>query len=274
MAYSITKFYDKAQSRRDFLKKLGATSLAVSGATMGVTACQKHDGHNQSAAQLGQSTSGRQPKQGIGGSGGNGNQHCLADSRYDFYGMHQSGIVTPVQRHIYFLVVDLHTTDVKAIRQMFQDWTDYAAKLMQGNNILPSNHNLYLPPNDTGEANSLGAYGLTLTFGVSPSFFKKLRLTDKQPKNFVDLPSFPGDQIRPSWSGGDICIQACAEDPQVAFHAVRQLVRQARSHITMKWSQAGFNSFDKGDQTPRNLFGFKDGTANQLTLQHLSLIHI
>ena len=32
-------------------------------------------------------------------------------------------------------------------------------------------------------------------------------------------------------------------------------------NITMRWSQAGFNSFEGGD-TPRNLFGFKDGTGN------------
>ncbi|WP_369007827.1 Dyp-type peroxidase domain-containing protein [Moraxella catarrhalis] len=35
-------------------------------------------------------------------------------------------------------------------------------------------------------------------------------------------------------------MQACSDDPQVSFHAVRQLVRQARSSVSMRWSQSGF----------------------------------
>ncbi|MFB6348580.1 iron uptake transporter deferrochelatase/peroxidase subunit [Moraxella sp. ZJ142] len=193
--------------------------------------------------------------------------NCMADLRYEFFGEHQAGIITPAQRHVYFLVADLHSHDLGEIRQMFEHWTQAAAKLTQGENIAEYAKNPHVPPTDTGEADSLGVYGLTLTFGVSPSFLQKLGLTDKAPAVFKDLPSFSRDQIRPELSGGDICIQACANDPQVAFHAVRQLVRQARDKITMRWSQAGFNSFDKGSDTPRNLFAFKDGTANRLTLQ-------
>lgn len=196
----------------------------------------------------------------------NGKQ-SLADLTHEFYGQHQSGIVTPAQRHAYFLVMDLHSTNLDEIKQMFKDWTKYAAKLMRGENIKPYDKNPHLPPTDTGEADSLGAYGLTLTFGVSPSFLAKLDLTHKAPPEFAELPKFPRDQIRPELSGGDICIQACADDPQVAFHAVRQLVRQARSTITMKWSQSGYNAYDESSHTPRNLFAFKDGTANKETLK-------
>ncbi|MDO4251383.1 MAG: Dyp-type peroxidase, partial [Moraxella sp.] len=73
--------------------------------------------------------------------------------------------------------------------------------------------------------------------------------------------------LRTHLTGGDLCIQACSDDPQVAFHAVRQLVRQARSLITPRYSQMGFASFDTPDNTARNLFGFKDGTANHETLK-------
>ncbi|CAM2895590.1 peroxidase [Glaesserella parasuis] len=104
-------------------------------------------------------------------------------------------------------------------------------------------------------------YNLTLTFGVTASFFDKLGIAQFKPKQLKDLPHFPRDQLKEHYTGGDICIQACANDPQVAFHAVRNLVRAARANITMRWSQAGFNSFEGGD-TPRNLFGFKDGTGN------------
>ena len=36
-----------------------------------------------------------------------------------------------------------------------------------------------------------------------------------------------GDDLDPARSGGDLCIQACADDPQVAVHAVRNLSRAA-----------------------------------------------
>lgn len=246
--------------RRAFLGKLGATALVGVGA---LSACNKD---NLPTAQKMQTTANRKPTD-TGNPDNATPSHPFADVGYDFYGKHQAGITTPIQHHIYFLVVDLHSTNLDEIRQMFKDWTDYSVLLMQGKNIKPYDKNPHLPPADTGEADSLGAYGLTLTFGISPSFLDKLGLSDKAPPQFHPLPKFPRDQIRPELSGGDICIQACSEDPQVAFHAVRQLVRQARSLITMKWSQSGYNGFDNGIQTPRNLFAFKDGTANKNTLK-------
>lgn len=179
-----------------------------------------------------------------------------------FFGAHQAGITTPAQKHIYFLVADLHSTDIAAIREVFQLWTAYAANLARGERVKPYGSNMWLPPADTGEADSLNPHNLTLTFGVSPAFFDKLGIAHLRPAALRDLPHFPRDQLKAHYSGGDLCIQACADDPQVAFHAVRNLVRAARLHITMRWSQSGFNSFDHRADTPRNLFAFKDGTAN------------
>jgi deferrochelatase/peroxidase EfeB len=63
---------------------------------------------------------------------------------------------------------------------------------------------------------------------------------------------------------GDICIQACSDDPVVAFHAIRNLARIGRGTVVMRWSQLGFGkAISTGDaSTPRNLMGFKDGTRN------------
>lgn len=180
---------------------------------------------------------------------------------HSFYGEHQQGIATPVQKHVYFMVLDLHTKEIAQIKEMFQTWTQYSANLTAGKNVRPYGENIYVPTVDTGEADGLTPYNLTLTFGVSPSFFDKLGIEKLKPELLKDLPHFPRDQLREQYQHGDICIQACADDPQVAFHAVRNLVRIARSSITMRWSQSGFNSFENTD-TPRNLFGFKDGTGN------------
>ncbi|WP_104722580.1 iron uptake transporter deferrochelatase/peroxidase subunit [Helicobacter mesocricetorum] len=180
---------------------------------------------------------------------------------YSFFGIHQQGIATPAQKHIYFLVLDLHTNSRSDIKEVFKIWTTYASKLTIGENVAPYSKNILIPTLDTGEADSLNPSNLTLTFGVAASFFDKLGLASARPKLLKDLPHFPRDQLRAEFSGGDICIQACADDPQVAFHAVRNLVRIARLKVTMKWSQMGFNSSENND-TPRNLFAFKDGTVN------------
>ena len=259
----------KTSNRRSFLRQFGA--LSVAGAGLAVSACQQKPSENLpnlqalDGNQSKDSDKNENPKH--AGSDANTTKNCFADVKYDFYGEHQAGITTPSQRNIYFLLLYLHTNKLDDVKQMFKDWTTYAANLTQGKNIKPYEKNPFVPPTDTGEADSMGAYGLTLTFGISPSFLKKMGLTHKQPKEFQDLPKFPRDQLRENLTGGDICIQACAEDAQVAFHAVRQLVRQARSNITMRWSQSGFVGFDTGNQTPRNLFAFKDGTANQSTIK-------
>ena len=232
--------------RRQFLKRSGLMlggSLIGSGLSMSVAA----DNHHSVAEK-----------------------HCLSDITYPFYGEHQQGIITPQQTYVYFLVLDLATESLDEVREVFKTWTTYAARLTQGKNVKEYAKNHFVPPADTGEADDLSAYGLTLTFGVSPSFLQKLGLQDKAPKALKDLPLFPRDQLKEEFSGGDICIQSCANDAQVAFHAVRQLVRVARSNVTMKWSQAGFISADKATDTPRNLFGFKDGTANANTVKDLN----
>jgi deferrochelatase/peroxidase EfeB len=87
-------------------------------------------------------------------------------------------------------------------------------------------------------------------------------LAGRRPEALVDLPTFNGDQLAAARTGGDLSLQACADDPQVAFHAVRQLVRLAYGVAEIRWAQAGFLSSSDAESTPRNLMGFKDGTQN------------
>ena len=84
----------------------------------------------------------------------------------------------------------------------------------------------------------------------------------RRPEALVDMPSFNGDQLVEAQTGGDLSIQACADDAQVAFHAVRQLVRLAYGTAQLRWIQAGFIPGYAPGVTPRNLMGFKDGTIN------------
>src|SRR5919197_1460554 len=94
---------------------------------------------------------------------------------------------------------------------------------------------------------------------------ERIGLAASRPAPLRDLPPLPGDELDPARSGGDLCVQACADDPQVAFHAVRNLARIGRGAVTVRWSQLGFgrtSSTSRAQATPRNLMGFKDGTRN------------
>lgn len=234
------KWFDKKMDRREFLKKAGIGGAGLALGASGASAFFARKVTNETAKVEG-------------------------GENISFYGEHQAGIVTPMQKNVYFVVLDLHTTDKAEVIQMLKDWTAYSERLVMGELVKEDSDNRYLPPFDTGETVGLNPHRLTLTFGVSPAFLTKLGLDSKKPKEFRDLPVFPRDQLKERYTGGDIVIQACADDEQVAFHAVRNLVRKGRHVVTMKWSQAGFAALGNRKETPRNLFGFKDGTANGTT---------
>jgi deferrochelatase/peroxidase EfeB len=184
-----------------------------------------------------------------------------------FFGTHQAGIVTPAQNHTYFAVFDLMTDKRDEVAHLLKRWTDAAARLAQGQAIEPVK-GAYgdQQTGDSGEAAGLQTARLTMTFGFGPGLFVKdghdrYGLAAKRPEAFVDMPKFTGDQLVEARTGGDLSVQACADDPQVAFHAVRQLARLADGVAQIRWVQSGFMS-NPARGTPRNLLGFKDGSGN------------
>jgi deferrochelatase/peroxidase EfeB len=194
---------------------------------------------------------------------------AATDGVVPFRGPHQAGIVTPAQDRLHFVALDVTTTDRARVRALLQKWTAAAERLTAGAETAPggaTGGNPVAPPADTGDALGLPASSLTLTFGVGAGLFDRLGLDPGlRPAGLAELPQFTGDQLDPALSGGDLCIQACADDPQVAVHAVRNLVRMGFGTTTVRWSQLGFgrtSSTSTAQATPRNLFGFKDGTKN------------
>jgi deferrochelatase/peroxidase EfeB len=188
-----------------------------------------------------------------------------------FYGPHQAGIATPSQEHLVFAAFDLTTGSRGGLRSLLAAWTTAAARLSAGEPLGGDERPAAAPP-DTGEAFGLGPANLTVTVGYGPGLFDhRLGLAHLRPAALADLPPFALDAIDPSRSGGDLCLQACADDPQVAFHAVHNLSRLALGTATLRYYQLGFGmkapgTTAGGPQTPRNLLGFHDGTANRAVL--------
>ena len=214
-----------------------------------------------------------------------------------FYGAHQSGILTDTQRQVVLAAFDLTTSDKNDLVTLLKDWTSLAASLTAGASVTVP---IYDPPGSSGanayadatggsttddslEAYQLGANRLTLTIGFGRSLFTgtgtsgtgtsgtgtgtgttqtdRFGIASQLPPALIDLPHFSGDELTAADSGGDLFLQACADDPQVAFHAIRSLARVAPDVATLRWTQVGFSPDNTGG-TPRNLMGFKDGTMN------------
>ncbi len=194
----------------------------------------------------------------------------------DFYGTHQAGITTAAQDRMHIAAFDVITEDRAKLIAMLAQWTAAIAAITQGRQVGsedPTSGSYDAPPADTGEAVDLDAANLSVTVGFGRSLFlteadePRFALAGKLPEALITLPHFSGDQIEAQRSGGDIVVQACADDPQVAVHAIRNLSRLGFGTVQVRWSQIGFGrtaKTTKAQATPRNLFGFKDGTANLL----------
>jgi deferrochelatase/peroxidase EfeB len=187
-----------------------------------------------------------------------------------FHGTHQAGITTPAQDRLAFAAFDLTLTSAADLRDLLRTWSAAAERLVQGKLVGPDVEPADQPPADTGEAEGLPPSDLTITFGLGPSVFEaggedRFGLRDRRPRALTPLGPLPGEQLIADVSNGDICVQACAADPVVAFHAIRTLARTGRGAAVLRWTQIGFgrtSSTTRSQVTERNLMGFKDGTNN------------
>lgn len=172
-----------------------------------------------------------------------------------FHGAHQAGITTTPQAHATFVALDLHeSTDREAIRRMLTVLTDDAARLTQGEPALADSE----PELATVPAR------LTVTFGFGPELVRRVD-SAAAPAWLGPLPAFAIDRLEPAWSDGDLLLQVASDDPFTLAHALRMLLKDARSFASVRWTQQGFrraHGSEKPGTTMRNLFGQVDGTVN------------
>lgn len=184
-----------------------------------------------------------------------------------FWGTHQGGITTPIQRHTYFIAFDLTANKREEVIKLLRAWTEASIVMTNGPAYFDAKADPDQPNVESGATVGIGAARLTVTFGFGSSLFEKdgidrFGLAKQRPEALVDLPRFAGDQLDPQRTGGDLSIQACADDPQVVEYAVRRLAKLATGLAVMRWAQMGFTGGFKPNETPRNQMGFKDGTIN------------
>lgn len=189
--------------------------------------------------------------------------------QHPFYGTGpQAGIHTRVQHYVVYMTFDLATSKRRDLQVLLALWSSAIAQMTEGKpigEVEPERPNAI--GRDTGEALNLGPACLTVTVGLGPGVFTDTYgLGHKKPDLLRKLKRLPGDALKPEFSGGDLSLQACADDPQVAYHAIRDLARIAKQTgaATTRWAMQGFSrdAAGKKEVTPRDLLGFRDGTRN------------
>ena len=161
---------------------------------------------------------------------------------FPFYGDHQAGIVTPAQDRLAFAAHQRAAAEPPGATcaTLLRDWTVAAERMTRGQ-LVGEDTDLDDPPLDTGEAIGSPVGGLTVTVGYGASLFDdRFGLAQKKPSLLVDLPPLPNEELDPEYVGGDLCIQACSDDPLVAFHAVRNLARLGLGVVDYNWMELGF----------------------------------
>ncbi|MCQ9371222.1 Dyp-type peroxidase [Corynebacterium sp. 35RC1] len=223
-------------TRRAFL---AATAVTATAAT---AACQADTQPSGAAAE--------------GAPGSSGAQGTLGTATVAFDDVHQAGIATPPQAHCEILGLNLRAgVDRAAVTRLLRLWTEDARELTQGRNPVGS-----LEP----EMVSTPA-NLTITCGVGQRFFSIIGKQEERPEWLADLPEFSLDQLSAEYGQTDLMLQICGDDPLYVAFASRHMVRSGVSYAQVAWVQQGFlnaHGVLEPGQTPRNLFGQKDGTVN------------
>ncbi|MFJ9696165.1 Dyp-type peroxidase [Kitasatospora sp. NPDC101183] len=174
-------------------------------------------------------------------------------SAVPFHGPRQAGVTAPQEPATQLLAYDLApaaTSDGRtALRALLADLTRLLAEAVGGTAA------------DARLAGGAPASRISSLVGIGPGLAGRLGLG--VPAGLADLPAFPGDRLDPARGGGDLVLQLCAADRWPLSVLAEQLTGAvAAKGGALRWAQSGFLPRTPTGTTPRNLFGYKDGTAN------------
>lgn len=184
-----------------------------------------------------------------------------------FHGLHQAGVLTPQQAAMMIVAFDVLAADKADLERLFRLLTDRIRFLTSGGPI-PDTPNPRLPPMDSG---ILGEFiapdNLTVTVSLGHSLFDaRFGLAAQMPKKLQRMTRFPNDALDADLCHGDLLLQICANTQDTVIHALRDIIKHSPDLLSVRWKREGFISNhaarSRGKETPINLLGFRDGTAN------------
>jgi deferrochelatase/peroxidase EfeB len=195
-------------------------------------------------------------------------ERALADelaARNAFEGYHQHGILTPRQANAAFVALDAIAPRQSELVEALKELSYRAASLTQGGDV--AEIEIDDPPPDSG---LLGGYnapdGLTVTTAFGSTLFDhRYGLAAARPPGLTAMPAFAKDGLEPDRCAGDVMLSICADHRDTVVHTLRELLRTTAGVLTPRWRVDGFQATRRGPtprSSTRNLFGFRDGTAN------------
>jgi deferrochelatase/peroxidase EfeB len=188
-------------------------------------------------------------------------------SAVPFHGLHQAGVVTPRPQFAMIVAFDVLAINRGDLQRLFQTLTERIAFLTKGGPAAPADPKF--PPPESGLLGASVMPGrLTMTVGLGASLFdNRFGLAGMKPRQLKRMPSFPNDALDLDQSHGDLLIQICSDSEAVNIHALREIIKHTPSSLSIRWNLGGFlPGASQRKETERNLLGFKDGTANPLSL--------
>jgi deferrochelatase/peroxidase EfeB len=185
-----------------------------------------------------------------------------------FEGPHQAGVTAlPIPEQGMVASFNVQSKDRAGLTTALKELTEEIRGLMAGKP--PETRDAAYPPVDSG---ILGEHppadNLSIVVGVGASLFDdRFGLADRKPKDLEKMPFLANDRLDPKISHGDISIIFEAGHNDTVQFALRQVMRRTRSDLVLRWMIDGYARGIGAGQaseatTPRNLLGFKDGTAN------------
>ncbi|ADG79931.1 Deferrochelatase OS=Tsukamurella paurometabola (strain ATCC 8368 / DSM / CCUG 35730 / CIP 100753/ JCM 10117 / KCTC 9821 / NBRC 16120 / NCIMB 702349 / NCTC 13040) OX=521096 GN=Tpau_3347 PE=3 SV=1 [Tsukamurella paurometabola] len=202
----------------------------------------------------------------------------VVSDAYPFEGAHQSGVLTPdpanKQASLMIAAFDVIAPDRAGLESLLRTVTERARFLTRGGT--PADLGVGKPPADSAVLGPVvPADGLTVTLGVGDSLFDgRFGLAGVKPKRLTPMTTFPNDQPDPAQCHGDLVIALCANNPDTVHHALRDIAKHTRGAMQLRWKMQGYGAPPRPGGSPRNLLGFKDGTANPTGGQAESLIWV
>lgn len=183
-----------------------------------------------------------------------------------FYGVHQSGVITPQPAAALIASFDVLAEDRPALERLFRTLTEHIAFLTKGGEA-PTLDPKYPAPDNGLLGPSVFPDNLTVTVAIGASLFDdRYGLQKLRPTRLIAMEQFPNDALEANNCHGDVVLQFCSNTAETNIHALRDIVRRTPDLLALRWKIDGFlppHTIKKlGKETVRNLLGFKDGTAN------------
>src|SRR5580692_1946830 len=183
-----------------------------------------------------------------------------------FYGLHQSGVITPQPAAALIASFDVLAEDRAGLERLFRTLTERIAFLMRGGEAATLDPR-YPPPDNGLLGPNVFPDNLTVTVALGASLFDdRYGLQKLRPTRLISMQQFPNDALDARLCHGDVVLQFNSNTAETNIHALRDILRRTPDLLSLRWKIDGFlppHTIKKlGKETVRNLLGFKDGTAN------------